>query len=65
MNQWYKVVVKVEFEDAKGRQKFKKESYIVLAMTPTEVEAKMAKQLEATDYEIVGINTTNIVEIVK
>ena len=65
MNQWYKVTVKVEFEDAKGRQKFKKESYIVSAMTPTEVEMKMAKQLEATDYEIVGINTTNIVEIVK
>lgn len=64
MNQWYKVTVKVEFEDAKGRQKFKKETYIVSALTPTEVENKIAKQLEATDYEIVGINTTNIVEII-
>jgi hypothetical protein len=65
MNQWYKATVKVEFEDAKGRVKFRKEAYIVSAMTPSEVENKIAKQLEGTDYEIVGINTTNIVEIIK
>jgi hypothetical protein len=65
MNTWFKCTVKVETEDAKGRQKFKKENYIVYAMTPTEVEAKMAKQLEATEYEITSISITNIVEIIK
>lgn len=65
MNQYFKCTVKVEFEDAKGRQKFKKENYIVSAMTPTDVEAKMVKHLEGTDYEIVGINVLAIVDIIK
>jgi hypothetical protein len=65
MNQWYKAVVKVEYEDAKGKMKFRKEAYIVSAMTPSEVETKVGKQLEGTEYEIIGINTTNIVDIIK
>ncbi|MCK9447124.1 DUF4494 family protein [bacterium] len=64
MNQYYKCVVKVSFEDKKGNVKYKKESYIVSAISPTDVEAKMAKQLSSEDYEIVGINTTNIVDII-
>lgn len=64
MNQYYKVNVKTSFEDKKGNMKFKRESYIVFAMSPTDVEAKMATHLGTADYEIVGINTTNIVDIV-
>lgn len=65
MDQYFKCTVKVEFEDAKGRQKFKKENYLVFAMTPTEVENKMGKYLEGSDYEIVGINTAHIIDVVK
>jgi hypothetical protein len=65
MNQYYKATVKISFEDKKGNTKFKSESYIVYAISPTDVEAKLAKHLGVEDYEIKGINTTNIVDIVK
>lgn len=65
MEQYYKVTVKIQFEDKKGNVKFKTESYIVFAISPTDVEAKLAKHLGVEDYEIKGINTTNIVDIVK
>lgn len=65
MNQYFKCTIKIEFEDAKGRIKFRKENYIVSAITPTDVETKMAKHLEGTDYEIIGINIIAIVDIIK
>ena len=65
MDQYYKATVKVQFEDKKGNVKFKREAYIVSALSPTEVEAKIAKELSTGDYEIVGINVTNIVDIIK
>lgn len=64
MNQYYKATVKMQFEDKKGNVKFKKENYIVYAMTPTDVEAKLSKHLGVEDYEIIGINTTNIIDII-
>jgi HJR/Mrr/RecB family endonuclease len=64
MNQWFKCTIKIEFEDDKGKQKIKRESYIVSAMTPTEVEKKLAEHLKMSDYEITSISTTNIVEII-
>ena len=63
MNQYYRVTIKMSFEDKKGNIKFKKENYIVYAMSPTDVEAKLAKHLGVEDYEIMGINTTNIIAI--
>ena len=65
MNQYYRATVKISFEDKKGNIKYKKENYIVYAITPTDVETKMAAELGANDYEIVGINITNIVDIIK
>jgi hypothetical protein len=65
MEQYYKVSIKIQFEDKKGNLKFRKDSYIVSAISPTDVEAKIAKELSSGDYEIVGINTTNIVDIIK
>jgi hypothetical protein len=64
MNQYYKATLKTQFEDKKGNTKFKKETYIVFAVSPTDVEAKLAKHLGVTDYDILGINTTNIIDIV-
>jgi len=65
MNQYYRATVKVQFEDKKGNVKFKKENYLVFAMSPTDVEAKITKHLGVEDYEIVGINLANITEVVK
>jgi len=64
-NNYYKCVVLTQIEDAKGRLKNRKENYIVSAVSPTDVEVKMAKHLQMSDYSIVGINILNIVEIVK
>lgn len=65
MQQYYRATVKMQYEDKKGNVKFKKENYIVYAMTPTDVEAKLSKHLGVEDYEIIGINTTNIIDIIK
>lgn len=65
MEQYYKASVKVEYEDDKGRVKYRRESYIVSAVSPTDVEAKVTKELSVSDFEIVGIVLTNIVDIIK
>jgi hypothetical protein len=64
-NNYFKATVKTSYEDSKGRQKFKKENYIVVGISPTDVETKIAKELEGTDYELVGVNVINIVDIIK
>lgn len=65
MNQYYRATIKVSFEDKKGNVKFKKENYIVFALSPTDVEAKLAKHLGVEDYELVGVNVTGIIDVVK
>jgi len=65
MDQYYKVTIKTEFEDKNENLKSKKENYIVFAMSPSDVEAKLAKHLGVQDYEIIGINVINIVDIIK
>jgi len=65
MNQYYRATIKVSFEDKKGNMKFKKENYIVFALSPTDVEAKLAKHLGVEDYEIIGVNVTGIIDVVK
>ena len=65
MNQYYRASIKTSYEDKKGNVKYKKENYIVYAMSPTDVEAKMAKHLGTEDYEIVGINIVGIVDVIK
>lgn len=64
-NNYYRCTIKTETEDGKGRIKYKKENYIVEAVSPTDVETKMAKHLEMTDYEVISISILNIIEIVK
>jgi len=63
MDQYYKTTIKIAFEDSKGNLKYKAESYIVYAISPTDVEAKLAKELSGQDYEIKNISVTNIVGI--
>jgi len=64
-NNYYRATIRVSFEDKKGNLKYKKENYIVSAISPTDVEEKLAKHLGTMDYETVGVNITNIVDIVK
>ena len=62
---YYKCTIKTEFEDAKGRMKSRKENYIVQAVNPTDVEVKVQKFLEMSDYETVSISVLNIMDIIK
>jgi len=63
MNQYFKAIAKIEFEDNKGRIKYRKEDYIVNALNPTDVEAKLTEHLKGSDFEIVSISVTKIVDI--
>ena len=65
MDQYFRCVVKVEWENDKGQVKYKKEPYIVSAMSPTDVEAKMHVHLKGSDFEIMSITVTNIVDIIE
>ena len=65
MNQWYRATIKMSYEDKKGNLKYKKENYFVFSISPTDVEAKLAKFLGVSDYEIVGINIANVTDIIK
>jgi len=61
---YYKAVVKVEYEDDKDRVKFRKENYLVNAVNPTDVEVKVNKEMQGYgDFEIVSIVLTNILAI--
>jgi len=62
---WYKVVIKTEYEDARGKLKFKKEEYVVQGNCPTDVETRIHDHLGVTDFEAVQISLTNIVGIIK
>ena len=64
MNEYWKCTVKVEWENDKGQVKFRKETYIVNALNPTDVEARVIEHLKGTDVEIVNISTTNIIDII-
>ena len=64
-NNYYRCTIRTQGEDAKGRVKYRKENYIVSAVSPTDVEVKMRRHLEMSDYDVVGINVLNIVEIVR
>ena len=65
MKQYYRANLKVEFEDKKGNAKWKTESYIVSAISPTDVEAKLTKELSSGNWEIKSISITNIVDVIE
>jgi len=62
---YYRCSIKTSFEDKKGNLKYKKENYIVEAISPTDVEIKVQKFLDMSDYETVSISLLNIVDIIK
>jgi len=64
MNQFFKCAVKIEWENDKGQVKYRREDYIVNALNPTDVEAQMVEHLKGTDFEIISISVTKIVDII-
>lgn len=64
-NIYFMVTVDMLNEDAKGRIKKRKDQYIVQGISPTDVEAKITKELEGFDFEISVIKATKIVDIIK
>lgn len=64
---YYRVTVKVQYEGKKGELKNRKEDYIVEAISPTDVELKMANHMKGSteDYEITSIVVTKIIDIIK
>lgn len=65
MNQYYKCTVKVEWENDKGQVKYRREEYIVDAITPSDAEKKLIEHMGTTDCEVINISATRIVDIVK
>lgn len=63
-NTWYKTVVKTSYEDAKGNTKYKKFNYFVQAVSPTDVDKKIAEEMDATDYEVTNITVTKIEKVI-
>ena len=63
--QYYKCVVKVEYENDKGQVKVKKEEYLVNAVSPTDVEKQMAEEMEGSmgEWEVVQIALTKILAV--
>jgi hypothetical protein len=62
---YYKCVVKIEYEGAKGKMKTRRDEYVVEGISPTDVEAKITKELEGYDFEVAQISLTKIVDIVR
>lgn len=62
---YYKVIAKIAYEGAKGKMKSRRDEYIVEGISPTDVEAKITKELEGYDFEIVQIALTKIVDIIR
>jgi len=64
MRQYWKCTVKIEWENEKGQVKYRKEEYIVNALNPTDVEARITEHLKGSDFEIINISVTKIVDII-
>ena len=64
MNQYFKCIIRAEWENDKGKVKYRREGYIVNALNPTDVEAKVTEYLKGSDFEIVSIALTNIIAII-
>jgi hypothetical protein len=64
---FYKATLQVEYEDAKGKLKKRREEYIIEAISPTDVEAKVTTHLKGSteDSEISSIVLTKIIDILR
>lgn len=62
---WYKCTIRVEYEDLKGRVKYRKEVYLISAISTVDAQTKMATYMHnANDYEIVSVSVINIADVI-
>ena len=63
--QYYKCVVKVEYENDKGQVKVKKEEYLVNAVNATDVEKQIGEEMEGSmgEWEVVQISLTKVLAV--
>ena len=61
---YFNVSVRIETVDNNGKPKKIKEKYLVSAVSPTDVEKKIAEELSGEDYEIQSIVLVKYVKII-
>lgn len=61
-NKFFTVTIQIESENEKGKVKKIKEVHLVEGVSPSDVETKVAKEMEGTmfDWEIVKIEISKI-----
>jgi len=64
-NHYWKIVVKTEYESENSKMKKRRDEYIVEGISPTDVEAKITKELQGYDFEVAQITLTKILDIIK
>jgi hypothetical protein len=65
---WYTVMVQFVVEDEQtGKVKKVKENYLVKAVSVTDAETQVAKDLDGTmsDYRILTVNESKIIRVIK
>lgn len=62
---YYKVIVRVEYENEKGKIKKHNENYLIAAISPTDAEAKITKHLLTSDMEVRAIIKSNFLEVIE
>jgi len=62
--EYYKVSVRLDYEDDRGKIKKRNENYLVAGLSPTDVEAKITKHLLTSDMEVRSISKSNILEVI-
>jgi hypothetical protein len=65
---WYSVVVQfIDEDEATGKIKKVKENYLVKAVSVTDAETQVVKDLEGLmrDYRILTVNESKIIRIIK
>ena len=64
-NTYYMVTVDMLNEDEKGKIKKRKDTYVVNGISPTDVEAKITKELEGFEFNVSKISSTKILDIIR
>ncbi len=63
MEKYWNVKIELKHENDNGKVSKTNEVYLVLAYTPTDAEAKIAKKAEGWDYTVKSVSQTKILEV--
>ena len=64
---YYIAKVKIRHEDENGKMKATTESYLVDAVSVTDVEVKVVQDFDgqSLDYEVTSVSETKIIKVIK